>query len=61
MDRRTTRHPSYALSQRIQQVGRLKTVAGWCKSRLRGLGRTEHALHLALAAYNVNRMPQVLA
>jgi hypothetical protein len=36
-------------------------VAGWRKSRFRGLDRTEHGFHLALAAYNLTRMPKLLA
>lgn len=66
IDGRTTRHPGYGLSQRtrkrIEEIfGWLKTVAGWRKSRFRGLARTEHGLHLALAAYNLTRMPKLLA
>jgi len=66
IDGRTTRHPGYAVSQRIRKrieeiFGWLKTVAGWRKSRFRGLDRTEHGLHLALAAYNLARMPKLLA
>ena len=59
-------YPGYAVSQRIRKrieeiFGWLKTVAGWRKSRFRGLDRTEHGLHLALAAYNLARMPKLLA
>ena len=66
IDGRTTRHPGYAVSQRIRKrieeiFGWLKTVASWRKSRFRGLDRTEHGLHLALAAYNLARMPKLLA
>jgi transposase len=66
IDGRTTRHPGYAVSQRIRKrieeiFGWLKTVAGWRKSRFRGLDRTEHGFHLALAAYNLTRMPKLLA
>lgn len=66
IDGRTTRHPGYAVSQRIRKrieeiFGWLKTVAGWRKSRFRGLDRTEHGLHLALAAYNLTRMPKLAA
>jgi transposase len=65
IDGRTTRHPGYAVSQRIRKrieeiFGWLKTVAGWRKSRFRGLDRTEHGFHLALAAYNLTRMPKLL-
>ena len=62
IDGRTTRHPGYAVSQRIEEIfGWLKTVAGWRKSRFSGLDRTEHGFHLALAAYNLTRMPKLLA
>lgn len=65
IDGRTTRHPGYAVSQRVRKrieeiFGWLKTVAGWRKSRFRGLDRTEHGLHFALAAYNLTRMPKLL-
>jgi transposase len=66
IDGRTTRHPGYAISQRIRKrieeiFGWLKTVAGWRKSRFRGLDRTEYGFTLALAAYNLTRMPKLLA
>jgi transposase len=65
IDGRTTRHAGYAASQkcrkRIEEIfGWLKTVAGWRKSRFRGLDRTAHGFHLALAAYNLARMPKLL-
>jgi hypothetical protein len=65
IDGRTTRHPGYARSQRIRKrieevFGWLKTVAGWRKTRFRGLDRTEWGLTLALAAYNLTRMPKLL-
>ena len=46
IDGRTTRHAGYAISQRVRKrieeiFGWLKTVAGWRKSRFRGLDRTE--------------------
>ena len=37
-----------------------KTVACWRKSRFRGLDRTAHGFSLALAAYNLARMPKLL-
>ncbi|NIR43887.1 MAG: IS5 family transposase [Gemmatimonadetes bacterium] len=66
IDGRTTRHTGYVLSQkarkRIEEIfGWLKTVAGWRKSRFRGLDRTEWGFTLALAAYNLTRMPKLLA
>lgn len=66
IDGRTTRHPGYAVSQRVRKrieeiFGGLKTVAVWRKSRFRGLDRTEHGFHLALAACNLTRMPKLIA
>jgi len=65
IDERTTRHAGYAASQkcrkRIEEIfGWLKTVAAWRKSRFRGLDRTAQGFHLALAAYNLARMPKLL-
>lgn len=66
IDGRTTRHPGYAVSMRVRKrieeiFGWLKSVAGWRKSRFRGLERTNHALTFAYAAYNLTRMPKLLA
>lgn len=65
IDGGTTRHAGYAASQkcrkRIEEIfGWLKTIAAWRKSRFRGLVRTAHGFHLALAAYNLARMPKLL-
>jgi hypothetical protein len=64
--RRTTRHPGYALSQRIRKrieeaFGRAKTVAGLCKLRHRGLPKVHWQLTLAMAAYDLVRLPRLLA
>ena len=66
IDGRTTRHLGYAVSQtcrkRIEEIfGWLKTVGAWRKSRFRGLQRTDHGFRLAPAAYNLARMPGLLA
>jgi len=66
IDGRTTRHAGYRHSQRIRKrieevFGWLKTVAGWRKSRFRGRERTEYGFRFALAAYNLARMPKLLA
>jgi transposase len=66
IDGRTTRHPGYAASQRLRKrieevFGWLKTVAGWRKSGFRGRERTEYGFTFALAAYNLVRMPKILA
>ena len=66
IDRRTTRHAGYALSQtkrkRIEEVfGWLKTIGGCRQTRFRGLARVAMAFTLALAACNLIRMPKLLA
>lgn len=65
IDGRTTRHAGYAASQKCRKrieenFGWLKTVACWRQSRFQGLARTAHRFHLALAAYNLARMPNLL-
>ena len=66
VDRRTTRHAGYAVSQRcrkrIEEVfGWIKASAGLAKVKLRGLARVDAAFTLALAAYNLIRLPKLLA
>jgi transposase len=66
IDRRTTRHPGYATSQRIRKrieeaFGWIKTVAGLKKTRFRGLARVDLAFTFAAAAYNLVRLPRLLA
>jgi len=66
IDRRTTRHPGYATSQRIRKrieeaFGWIKTVAGLRKTRFRGLARVDIAFTFAAAAYNLVRLPRLLA
>jgi IS5 family transposase len=61
LDRRTTRHAGYAISQRtrkrIEEVfGWMKTVGGLRKLRHRGGGRVNWQFLLAAAAYNLVRM-----
>lgn len=65
IDRRTTRHPGYAVSQRcrkrIEEVfGWIKASAGLAKVKLRGRPRVDAAFTLALAAYNLIRLPKLL-
>jgi transposase len=64
LDRRTTRHDSYAMSQRkrplIEKVfGWLKPVAGLHKVKLRGLEKIQWLVQYAAAAYNLWRMPRL--
>jgi transposase len=66
VDRRITRHAGYAISQRCRK--RIEEVFGWVKSsarlakvKLRGRCRVNAAFTLALAAYNLIRLPKLLA
>ena len=66
LDRRTTRHAGYEVSQRcrkrIEEVfGWIKGSAGLAKVKLRGRARVDTAFTLALAAYNLVRLPKLLA
>jgi transposase len=66
IDRRTTRHPGYAISQRIRK--RIEEVFGWIKltaglrqTRFRGVDRVGWGFTLTAAAYNLIRLPRLLA
>ena len=66
VDRRTTRHPGYAASQRIRKrieegFGWVKGVAGLRQTKLRGLAKVDWAFTFAVAAYNLVRAPKLLA
>ncbi len=66
IDRRTTRHPGFAISQRIRRrieeaFGWAKTVAGLRKMRHRGLAKVDWQFTLAMAAYDLVRLPKLLA
>ena len=66
IDGRTTRHSGYKLSQvirkRIEEVfGWTKSAAGLRKTRHRGLGRVGWQFTFTLAAYNLIRLPRLLA
>lgn len=66
IDGRTTRHIGYDISQRcrkrIEEVfGWIKSSAGLAKVKLRGRDRVDAAFTLALAAYNLIRLPKLLA
>jgi transposase len=66
IDRRTTRHPGYPISQRLRKrveevFGWLKTVGGFRRTRYRGLARTQLAGYLVATAYNLVRMARLLA
>jgi transposase len=66
IDGRTTRHGGYAVSQRIRKrieeaFGWIKTVALLEKTRFRGIGRVGFAFTFAAVAYNLVRLPKLLA
>jgi transposase len=66
IDGRTTRHPGYAVSQRLRKrieeaFGWIKTVAGQEKTRFRGVSRVGWAFTFAAAAYNLVRLPKLIA
>ena len=66
IDRRTTRHPGYAVSlrtrKRIEEAfGWIKDVAGLRKTRHRGIERVGWIFALTATAYNLIRLPKLLA
>jgi transposase len=66
IDRRTTRHPGYAASQRARKrieeaFGWMKAIAGLHQTKLRGLAKVDWAFTFAAAAYNLIRLPKLMA
>lgn len=66
IDGRTTRHAGYAISlrvrKRIEEVfGWMKVQAGMAKTKLRGLAKVEAAFTFAAVAYNLIRLPKLIA
>lgn len=66
IDGRTTRHRGYAVSQRIRKrieegFGWMKTIAGLKKTKYRGLEKVGWSFTLAAAAYNLIRLPKLMA
>ena len=66
IDRRTTRHSGYAISQharpRIEPAfGWLKTIAWLRKVKLRGLSNVHWLVCFAAAAFNLRRLTTLLA
>ncbi len=66
VDRRVTRHRGYAVSQVVRK--RVEEIFGWDKSigglaqvKLRGLAKVMALFTFALAAYNLIRLPRLLA
>jgi transposase len=65
IDRRTTRHPGYAISQRVRKrieviFGWVKTTGGLRKTRHRGTALVGWMFTLAVAAYNLVRIPKLV-
>jgi IS5 family transposase len=65
IDRRTTRHPGYAVSgrvrKRIEEVfGWTKAAAGFRQTRHRGLARVGWMFALTVTAYNLVRLPKLV-
>lgn len=63
---RTTRHGGYAVSQvirkRIEEAnGWIKEIGGMAQTKLRGLPRVEWMFVLRTAAYDLVRLPRLLA
>lgn len=66
LDDRTTRHPGYAISlrsrKRIEEVfGWIKTTGSLRKTRHRGTERVNWMFTLTAAAYNLIRLPKLMA
>ena len=66
IDGRTTRHAGYAASQRARKrieeaFGWMKSVGGMRRPMLRGLARVGFAFTFVAAAYNLVRLPKLLA
>jgi hypothetical protein len=66
IDCRTTRHPGYGVSQTIRKrieesFAWTKTIAGLRKTKHRGTARVAFQFTFAMAAYNLIRMPRLLA
>jgi transposase len=66
IDGRTTRHAGYSVSQRMRKrieeaFGWVKTIAGQEKTKYRGRERVGWAFTFAVAAYNLIRLPKLMA
>ncbi|ANN57857.1 IS5 family transposase [Mesorhizobium loti] len=66
IDRRTTRQVGYVVSQRIRKrieeaFGWIKVIAGQEKTKFRGRDRVGWAFTIAAAAYNLVRLPKLIA
>jgi transposase len=66
IDGRITRHPGYAISQvirkRVEEIfGWVKTTGGLAQVKVRGLARVQAVFTFAILAYNLVRIPKLLA
>lgn len=66
IDRRTTRHAGYLVSQRVRKrveeiFGWMKTIGGFRRTRFKGRARTQLAAHFVGAAYNLVRIAKLMA
>ncbi len=66
IDGRTTRHPGYAISQKKRKLveepfGWGKTIGGLARPMLRGVRRLDFKFALTLAAYDLIKLPKLLA
>ena len=66
VDKRTTRHAGYQVSQRIRKrveeiFGWIKTIAGGRKLRYKGVARNQLWMEITTAAYNLVRMAKLAA
>ena len=66
IDRRATRHPGYAISQVVRK--RVEEIFGWARTtgelaqvKLRGIPKVEALFTFGLAAYDLIRIPKLLA
>jgi transposase len=66
IDKRTTRHPGYAISIRRRKLveepfGWAKTIGGLARPKLKGLARQGFAFTFIMAAYDLVRLPKLIA
>lgn len=65
IDRRTTRHSGYAVSQRIRRrieeaFGWMKMIGGQAQTKVRGEAHVGFGFVFSAAAYNLIRLPRLL-
>lgn len=65
LDRRTTRHKTYEISQRVRKrieeiFGWMKTTGGFGRTRYRGIQRTGLSAYIVASAYNLLRISNLL-